>query len=308
VSSLAQSTVVAVDVGGTTIKAALVDSDGRELRRLVRATQTGHGPTHVVRQIGDVTLELAQPGTVAVGLSVPGIVDGSTGLARVAANLGSRDLPLGDLLGARLGLPVVVEQDARAATLAECELGHGREVPDLITVVIGTGIGAGLVVAGRLVTGASSSAGEFGHLPVHPDGELCPCGQRGCVEAYASAGGIARRYRAAGGPPDRTVAQIVAGLDADPLARRIWSEAVQALALALASSTLLLDPALIVLAGGLSNAGDRLLEPLRTAVQRALAWRPAPPIKVSPLGDGAGRAGAAILAWRAAVHAGQPAV
>jgi glucokinase len=293
-------TVVAVDVGGTTIKGALVDVDGRELRRLDRATGAGQGPAHVVRQIHDVAAGLADPGTVAIGLSVPGIVDGEAGLARMAANLGSRDLPLGRLLTGRLGLPVVLEQDARAATLAELELGHGRGVADLMTVVIGTGIGSGLVVGGRLLTGATSAAGEFGHLPVHPGGERCACGQRGCVEVYASAGGIARRYAASAGAAGTSAAQIVAALGSDPVARRVWAEAVEALALALTASTLLLDPALIVLAGGLSNAGEALLAPLRRGLQEALAWRSAPSLVISPLGDAAGRAGAAILAWRAA--------
>lgn len=305
-SSAEPATVVALDIGGTTIKGALVDAGGRDLERIDRSTRAALGSTHVVREIFDVATRLARPGTVAIGLSVPGIVDGATGLARLAANLGWRDLPLGPLLSRRLGVPVVLEQDARAAAVAEMELGLGRDVPDLMAVVIGTGVAAGLVIGGRLVTGAANSAGEFGHLPVHPHGEPCPCGQLGCVEAYASAGGIARRYVAAGGAAELTVAEIVAGLEDDDLGRRIWAEAVDALALALASSTLLIDPGLIVLAGGLSNAGDRLVEPLRVALQGALAWRPAPPVAVSPLGDGAGRAGAAILAWRAARQQGTP--
>jgi glucokinase len=300
VNSAETATVVALDVGGTTIKGALVDSSGRDLRRVDRSTGAALGSSHVVREIFDLATRLVRPGTVAIGLSVPGIVDGATGLAHLAANLGWRDLPLGPLLSSRLGVPVVLEQDARAATVAEVEVGLGRGVPDLMAVVIGTGIAAGLVIGGRLVAGTASSAGELGHLPVYPGGEPCACGQRGCLEAYASAGGIARRYVAAGGSADLTVAEIVAGLDGDELGRRIWAEAVQALALALASSTLLLDPGLIVLAGGLSNAGDRLVDPLRVALQGALAWRTAPPLAVSPLGDGAGRTGAAILAWRAA--------
>jgi glucokinase len=294
------ATVVALDVGGTTIKAALVDRAGRELLRIERPTGAELGPVQIVQEVLDVAASLVRPGTVAAGLSVPGIVEPATGVALLAANLGWRDLPLAELLGERLGLPVALEQDARAATVAEAEAGLGRDVRDLMVVVIGTGVAAGLVIGGRLVAGAASSAGELGHLPVYPQGELCPCGQRGCVEAYASAGGIGRRYLAAGGAPGQTVADLVARLDDDPLGRRIWAEAVEALALGLAASTLLIDPGLIVLAGGLSNAGDRLLEPLRVALQSRLAWRAAPPLAVSPLGDGAGRAGAAILAWRAA--------
>jgi glucokinase len=257
VNSTEPATVVALDVGGTTIKGGLFGAaTSVPVERLDRPTGAALGPAHVVQEIID--------------------------------------------LAARLGVPVALEHDARAATLAELESGLGREVPDLMTVVMGTGIAAGLVIGGRLVVGASASAGEFGHLPVYPQGEPCGCGQRGCVEVYASAGGIARRYRAGGGTPGHTAADIVARLDTDALGRRIWTEAVDTLALGLASATLLIDPALIVLAGGLSNAGDRLLDPLRPALQNALAWRPAPPLTVSPLGDGAGLAGAAILALRAA--------
>ncbi len=293
-------TVVALDVGGTTIKGALVDAAGRDLRRIDRPTDAALGADHVVRQVVDVAERLVGPGTVAAGLSVPGIVDGAAGLALMAANLGWRDLPLAELLSSKLGVPVVLEQDARAATVAESELGLGRGARDLMVVVIGTGVAAGLVISGQLVPGATGSAGELGHLPVYPGGEQCACGQRGCLEVYASAGGIARRYLAAGGTPGLSVADIVARLDGDELGRQIWAEAVDALAHGLASSTLLIDPSLIVLAGGLSNAGSHLLEPLRVALQVALTWRKAPPLAVSPLGDGAGRMGAAILAWRAA--------
>ena len=152
-----------------------------------------------------------------------------------------------------------------------------------------------------MVAGAADSAGEFGHLPVYPGGETCGCGQRGCVEAYASAGGS----RAVSGPPggpDRTVAQIADRVEADPLAARIWAEGVAVLALGLASATLLMDPARIVLAGGLSNAGDRLLDPLRPALQDALAWRTAPPRGVPARGLGR-PPGAALLAWGAVAAA-----
>jgi glucokinase len=299
VSSAEGATVVALDVGGTTIKGARADEAGRELQRIHRPTRADLGPDHVVGTVLDVAAALARPGTLAAGLAVPGIIDAATGLARMSANLGWRDVPLRRLAEQRLGMPVVVEQDARAATVAELRLGLGRELRELLVVVIGTGVAAGLVIDGRVVAGAADSAGEFGHLPVYPGGEPCGCGQRGCVEAYASAGGIARRFRAAGGDRKLTVAQIADRLEADPLAARIWAEGVAALALGLASATLLMDPARIVLAGGLSNAGDRLLDPLRTALQDALAWRTAPPVEVSPLGDSAGRRGAALLAWGA---------
>ncbi|MFI5955190.1 ROK family protein [Cryptosporangium sp. NPDC051539] len=293
-------TVVTVDIGGTTIKGALVGADGQELNRLDRDTGAAAGADEVVARVRAVARELADAGTVAVGLSVPGLVDTAAGVARHAVNLGFRDTPLAALVAEEVGVPVVIEQDSRAAAVAESTIGLGRDAQDLMVVVLGTGIAAGLIVDGKPLPGAGGSAGELGHLPVYPDGEDCACGQRGCLEVYASAAGIARRYVAAGGRASATAADIAVSLDSDVLAARVWQEATTALGLALATGTLLLDPALIVLAGGLTGAGETLLRPVRTQLQAALAWRPAPPVANSPLGGSAGRLGAAILAWRAA--------
>ncbi|GAA0226103.1 ROK family protein [Cryptosporangium japonicum] len=293
--------VVTLDIGGTTIKGALVGADGRELVRLDRDTGASLGEAEVVSRVRAVAKELADAGTVGVGLSVPGIVDTAAGVARHAVNLGFRDTPLAALVAEEVGVPVVLEQDCRAAAVAESEIGLGRDARDLMVVVLGTGVAAGLIVDGQPLAGADGSAGELGHLPVYPDGERCACGQRGCLEVYASASGIARRYAAAGGTrAGATAADVASSLDSDVVAARVWREATEALGLALATATLLLDPALIVLAGGLTGAGDTLLRPVRTELQSALAWREAPPVANSPLGGDAGRLGAAILAWRAA--------
>jgi len=296
-------TVVTLDIGGTTIKGALIGADGRELARLDRPTGAALGAEEVVTRVRAVARELAVAGTVGVGLSVPGIVDTAAGVARHAVNLGFRNTPLAALVAAEVGVPVVLEQDCRAAAVAESEIGLGRDTRDLMVVVLGTGIAAGLIVDGKPLAGADGSAGELGHLPVYPDGEDCACGQRGCLEVYSSASGIARRYAAAGGRAGATAADIADSLDSDVVAARVWREATDALGLALATATLLLDPALVVLAGGLTGAGDALLRPVRTKLQAALAWRPAPDVANSPLGGSAGRLGAAILAWRAAGYA-----
>lgn len=301
----AQRRVVTLDVGGTTIKGALVDESGAVHDERVIPTGAQHGPDHVVATVRAVAAGLAAAGgadgsVAAAGVCVPGLVDPVAGQARTAANLGWQDVPLRALLEADLGIPVALENDVRAATVAEVAVGLGHRRRDLLVVVLGTGVAAGLVVGGVIATGDGGIAGELGHLPVYPGGEPCLCGQRGCLEAYAGGGGILRRYRAAGGADGLTVADLAARRDSDPLAAQVWREATQALGIALASCTLLLDPALVVLAGGLTAAGPVLLDPVRDALQAALAFRDAPPVAASPLGADAGRTGAAILAWRAA--------
>jgi glucokinase len=295
---LKAAAVVALDVGGTSIKAAVVDGAGRVLRHTARPTPVREGPDAVVSAIVATARELAGPGVAAVGAVVPGVVDAEAGIAGYAANLGWRDVALREVLAAQLQLPVAIENDVRAAGLAEQRLGRAGGATDCLVVVIGTGIAAAATSAGRPVLGARGLAGEVGHLPVRPDGEPCACGQRGCTEVYASAAGIARRYAAHTGT-QRTAEQIVGRLGSDRDAAQIWAEAVAALGLALASCTLLSDPSLIVIAGGLARAGGLLGEPVAAALRARLAWRPAPEVEISPLAERAGLYGAALLAWRA---------
>jgi glucokinase len=292
-------TVIAVDVGGTSIKGTLVDDSGATVRGHDLPTPVADGPAAVVAAIRDVARELADPTVVAVGVVVPGVVEVSTGIARYSANLGWRDVPLGALLAADAGVPVALEHDVRAAGHAERTLGLARDVADCLVVVIGTGVAGVVVAGGAHVRGAIDLAGEIGHVPVHPDGELCACGQRGCTETYASAAAISRRYHAL---TDRRLSaeEIVAARAADPAAAQVWDDAAVALGLALASYTMLLDPSLVVLAGGLSAAGAALRDPVRDALAARLAWRPAPAVEISPLAGRAGQYGAALFAWRAA--------
>ncbi len=195
-------------------------------------------------------------------------------------------------------MPTALGHDVAAAGLAETALGLAGSVPDSLLVVVGTGVAAVLRSGGRPVPGASGRAGELGHLTVRPDGEPCPCGQRGCLEQYASAAAIARRFEEATGRAARAE-EVVARAAEDPVAARVWAEAVGALATGIAAYTMLVDPALVVIGGGLSGAGDRLLGPLRTALDARVRWRDAPPLAVSPLGANGGLLGAAILAGRA---------
>jgi glucokinase len=194
----------------------------------------------------------------------------------------------------------VLGQDVAAAALAE----SAAIEKDLLFVGIGTGIAAGLVTGGRLWQGAGGMAGELGHICVVPQGEPCACGQLGCLEVYASAAGIARRYASATGSAELTrgagldAAAIVDRVATDPVAATTWGQAVDALSHALATAVQLLDPAIVVLGGGLAMAGPALFDPVRAGLRARLSWRPVPEIRPAALGTDASRAGAALLAWR----------
>jgi glucokinase len=293
------SAVAAVDVGGTTIKGAVVDAGGALLHERSRPTPAADGPGAVIAALLELIAELRAGGEVgAVGVVVPGHVDGAAGRAIFSANLGFRDVALRAIVAETTGLPALLEHDVRAAGVAEDELGATVGVQDYVLAVIGTGIAAVLKTGGRRVDGAISLPGELGHIPVWPGGELCSCGQRGCLERYSSAAAISRRYAQRGGEPGLPAEEVLSRLDDDPRARGVWDEAGEALALAFTTCTYLLDPELIVIAGGLSAAGDTLLTPVQEELAKLVLWRQPPAVKLSPLGGRAGLLGAALLAQR----------
>jgi glucokinase len=301
--SPAVETVLAVDVGGTGIKAALCDRNCTVLAAATRDTPVAEGVPAVVGAICAVIEELAaqaRPAVAGVGLILPGVVDAAAGIARYSANIGWRELAIRDEVRDRVGLPVAIEHDVRAAGLAEATLGAAKGIADALFVGIGTGIAAASIVGGRPVPGAGNLAGEIGHLPVVPDGEPCACGQRGCLESYASGSAIARRYSARSGRPATAAEVLCLAARGDPVAGAVFDEALDALARALTGCILLLDPELIVLGGGLSSAGDALLRPLAERIAAGLAWRDPVPLRTAHFGDRSGRIGAALIGWQAA--------
>jgi glucokinase len=301
--------VAALDVGGTTIKGAVVDRDGTVLVRRRRPTPTRDvGSDRVLTAILGAVEELtaAAPGgggVRAVGLAVTGIVDERRGMAVHSENVGWRDVPVRSLVERATGLPVGFGHDVRAGTLAEWRLGAGRGLEDLVFVPIGTGVSAGIIVQGRPLTG-DGHAGEIGHVNVG-HGEPCACGGRGCVEAVASAAAIARRYTALSGRPVSGASDVAERLAAgDPAARRVWADATEALALALAWTSVVLAPQAIVLGGGLARAGGVLFEPVRQALDHHLGMVRRPRLLPATLRDEAGFLGAALLAWEVLEQAG----
>lgn len=298
--------VIALDVGGTGMKAALVGAGGELLHRARRATGRERGPDAVVDGILEFAAELRAYGTeqlgapaVAAGVAVPGIVDEGRGIAAYAANLGWRDVPLRALLAERLGgVPVALGHDVRTGGLAEGRIGAGQGTDRFLFVALGTGIAGAIGIDGRVEAGAHGFAGEIGHIVVRPDGTLCPCGQRGCLERYASAAAVSEAWASVTGNPDADAADCAKAVEAeDGRAREIWQHAVATLADGLVTALTLLDPRTLIIGGGLAEAGETLFTPLREAVQRRITFQKPPTIVPAALGDTAGCLGAGLLAW-----------
>ncbi|MDQ1085007.1 MULTISPECIES: ROK family protein [Microbacterium] len=292
---------IAVDVGGTTVKGAAFTHDGSVIAHCTMATFAAHrdalGSVRAV--VARLVSEVGATGARATGIGVasPGLVDAARGRVVYAANLGWADVDLVPALVDDFGLPVRIEHDARAGAIAE-RAAHRNEAAayrEFIFVPIGTGVAAAVVTSGALVHGATGGAGEFGHMPIGPGRELCGCGQRGCIEAYASASSVLRRYRARGGVGATTTPELVASLAHDADAASVWADLIEALAIGLGSLSAVLDPARIVIGGGLSQAGASLIDPLRAAIDAKLGWRATPTVVQSALGSHSGLIGAGLL-------------
>lgn len=307
---------IGVDVGGTKIAAGVVDPEGRVLDRVRVPTPTGSSD-ETADAVARAVEGLRRGRDVsAVGVGAAGFVDRDRAVVSFAPNLPWRDEPLQQDVAARVGLPVVIENDANATAWAEYRFGAGRGCDDLCVVALGTGIGGGIVLGGRLVRGAFGVAGEFGHVRVVPDGRLCGCGNRGCWEQYASGRALVReaRDRAALHPATATrLLRLVDGdvhrisgeavsraaADGDPAAGAAFAEVGRWLGQGLADIAAVLDPARFVVGGGVARAGELLMEPARRAFQAALTGRghrPVAAIVTAELGDAAGLIGAADLA------------
>ena len=307
---------VAIDVGGTAMKCALVDGDGTVRHTERHDTGAERGPDAVVAAIGDVAAGLADTARAqglvphAVGLVVPGVVDEVRRVAGYSANIGWRDVPFGALIDGRTGLTTALGHDVRAGAVAEARLGAGAGSDNVLFVAIGTGIAAGHVVDGVPYRGAHGAPSELGHIQVRPDGPRCGCGRYGCLEALTSAAAVARRYGEAGG--DRVAAAEVVrrAVAGEERAGTIWRQTVELLADGLLTAIRLLDPEVIVIGGGLAEAGTALLDPLHAAITERLAFQTMPRLVPAALGDQAGCIGAALLAldrFHAGHTAGHPA-
>jgi len=294
--------VIAVDVGGTDTKAALFDEAGRMLG--LSRTPTPHDGAGtalaVVTRVQDLTRQFAADFPAvrpqAVGLIAPGVVDDEAGVGVLSANLHWSNVPFKALTEDLVHLPTTFSHDVRAAGEAEFRLGAARPYRNVVVLVIGTGIAGSLFINGHAHTGGGY-AGEIGHSIVAPDGPLCGCGARGCLESIASAGALVRRYTELTGIRPSGAREVLAlAQSGDAAAAAIWSDALDALALSIAQLAAVLAPEAVVIGGGLAQAGDRLFVPLRERVTALLSFHRHPQILPASIGENAGLLGGALRA------------
>jgi len=303
--------LVGVDLGGTLIRAAVATGPASHGEPVRLPTPAAAPPETVLDAVAAAVRKAThgvQPAGVAIG--IPGPLDPAAGVVHAAPNMhGWQDVPVRQLLEERLGCPVAIQNDARLATFAEWVAGAGQGTRHMIFITVSTGVGGGLVIDGELVAGAAGTAGEVGHIMVDIDGPVCGQGHKGCLEGSASGTAIANRARAlvAAGESSTLASLPAAQLDAravadaaeagDALAMRIYHDAARALGLALGGLVNLLSPEVVVVGGGLINAGDLLLSPMHQAVGEIAFAAPLARCRIVPaaLGTDAGLVGA--VAW-----------
>ncbi|MFC8044373.1 ROK family glucokinase [Nocardia sp. NPDC057353] len=313
---------VGIDVGGTNIRASVVDAEGEVLDTVTAPTP--HSARALEAALARTVRELRQRHEIAaVGLAVAGFVDADRARVRFAPHLPWKDAPVARNLTAKLDLPVVLEHDANAAAWAEYRFGAAAGGHNAVLIAIGTGIGAALLVDGELYRGTHGIAPELGHLQVVPDGRPCPCGKRGCWERYCSGTALADTaiellatdpvtstvlardvIRDPGSLTGRRVA--AAAQDGDPLAVLVLADFARWLGLGLAFVSDIFDPDLVVIAGGVSTSAPLFLDEAREHYARSVTGaghRPLARIRTTQLGEAAGMIGAAELARAALVTA-----
>ena len=292
--------IIGVDLGGTNIVVGAMSADGaHEYAMHEIPTRAALGADAVVERIVQLIERVAAETMAAtgatrdaflgVGIGSPGPLDRERGLVIFTPNLGWRDFPLRDRVSEAVGLPATLDNDANCATLGEWWLGAAKGGRNVIGLTIGTGIGGGLILDGRLYHGASDAAGEIGHATIDSTGRRCGCGNYGCLEAYASGPAIAERAREAlaGGEPSAMPAMVGGDLsrltaalvyqsarEGDRLALEVVRETARLLGAGVANLLNIFNPDVVVLAGGVTQAGDALFEPMRAEVRRR-AFKPA---------------------------------
>ncbi|MCD9024991.1 ROK family protein [Cohnella silvisoli] len=311
-----QKVYAGIDLGGTKILAVILDESGTILNKSEQSTDAQEGSEAVIQRMIQLIKDCLEPSyqLTGIGVATAGTLNAQEGIVALASNLGWNQVPLGKRLEQAFGVPVNLENDANAAAYGEWAAGAGRGTKNCVYVTVSTGIGAGIVSAGRLIRGRDSSAGELGHITIDWNGPRCLCGNVGCLELYASGTAIARRAQQlatqfpeealmltgrAGTNPitSRHVAE--AASNGDELSAKILREAGQALGAGLVSIIHVMNPEVLIVGGGAASIGAPLLDPMHQVIaERGISSMAAGVKVVSPsLGKEAGAIGAALLVF-----------
>ncbi len=307
---------IGIDVGGTNVKIALVSDKGKIIYSNSIPTRAEMGYEHTINSMKDAVKDLLKETKMkasdieGMGFGFPGQIDCKKGIVRLAPNIpGWVNVPIASIMEKEFGIPTRVDNDVRTATLGELNYGAGVGCENLVCITVGTGIGSGLVVNGKLVRGANNAAGEIGHIKLNMQGgPLCGCGDRGCLEAYASGpsivamaeeyikGGKSTKYRELANPDITPYIVAVAAKEGDPVAKQIFRIMGEYIGMGLTSVVNLLNPEKIIIGGGVADAGDILLDPIReTIAKRAMTIQREVEVVPAQLGNTAGVIGASLL-------------
>lgn len=309
---------IGIDVGGTNVKIAFVDDNGSILYSNSVPTRAEMGYEYTISNIKQAIYDLLKETKLStkdikgIGFGFPGQVDYKAGIVRNAPNIpGWVDVPIAKLIEDEFHIPARVDNDVRCAALGELNFGAGKGCENLICITVGTGIGSGLIINGKLVRGASNAAGEIGHIKLQMhDGPICGCGDTGCLEAFASGpsivamaedyirGGKSTKFREmANGNPITPYIVCEAAKAGDPVAKRIFTRTGEYIGIGLASVVNLLNPEKIIIGGGVADAGEILLSPLKETLKKRAMEIAGETVEVVPaqLGNTAGVIGASLL-------------
>jgi len=309
---------IGVDLGGTNIAVGVVDEAGKILAEASVKTLANRPWQEIIRDMGRCIHMALDKGNfqeddvTSIGIGIPGVANQDTGVVIFCTNLGWADIPLRDELQKYINKPVYIDNDANVAALAENYAGVSAGCKSSVFITLGTGVGGGIVIDGKPWGGAHGRAGEIGHMNLIPDGVPCTCGNNGCVERYCSATALIRMGKQACiGYPDCEIMRLCSGdvdkisaktvIDAakagDPVAVRIFNDYTKYLTMMVNTITAFFDPEMIVIGGGVSHAGEMLINPIREQLPRYIMFKaiPAPKIELARLGNEAGIIGAAML-------------
>lgn len=309
---------IGIDVGGTNVKIALVDGEGKIIYSNSVPTYAQMGYEYTVNNIKQAIRDLVKETNTeakdiqGIGFDFPGQVDCKTGVVKLAPNIpGWVNVPIAQMIEEEFHIPTRIDNDVRCAALGELKFGAGRGCENFVCITVGTGIGSGLVINGKVVRGAANAAGELGHIKLQmEDGPLCGCGDSGCLEAFASGpsivamaqeylkGGKSAKFRELAGDGEITPYIVAKAAEAgDPVAKRIFEKMGYYIGMGLTSVINLLNPEKIIIGGGVAECGDLLLDPIRRTINdRAMkVQRESVEIVPAELGNSAGVIGASML-------------